>query len=171
MKTILACTLALSINSLAYADEDKSSDVNKNKFSSPDKIYINPTFGFSPDMGILGIEIQKGHHIIGVGIPGNVSYKWFSNPSGNSKFYSLYGGHYSLDSYNDEFDNIYYRNLKSSFFGAGIGYRWQWQSGWNISASVSLEHSNDEYSNPNSPYARKDISNFILPGVVAGYKF
>ena len=122
-------------------------------------------------MGAIGIEIQKGHHVLGIGLPGRVSYKWFSNPAGNSKFYSLYGGAYSFDENNEKVDDVFYRDFKTSFFGAGIGYRWQWQSGWNVSASVSLHHSNDEYSNPNSPYIRKETVNFIFPGVVAGYKF
>ena len=145
-------------------------DSESNKSSAANEPYFNAVLGLSPE-GLLGFEYQKGKHVFGLGLPGAASYKWFKNPYSDSKFYSIYMGGFSNPENNQVVDDVFYRKYKTSFVGVGIGYRWQWQSGFNVTTSVALHYSKKEFSNPNSSNVKKESSFFPFPSVVVGYKF
>jgi hypothetical protein len=170
MKAIIVSVLVFSISSLSYAEDNTPIDSKSNRFTAANEPYFNGVLGISPE-AVLGFEYQKGHHVFGVGIPGAISYKWFKNPYANSKFYSVYIGGFNNAENNEVVDDVFYKKYKTSFVGAGIGYRWQWQSGFNVTTSIALHYSKNEFSNPNSSTVKKESSLFPFPGVVVGYKF
>ena len=54
--------------------------------------------------------------------------------------------------------------------GFGVGYRWQWSSGWNVTTSFSIHYMVEEYSDPGQP-KKKETSVIPFPGINVGYKF
>lgn len=171
MKNTLAIALVTAISAQAYADHNHTEQGDLPRYTQTPGPYFNMMLGISPDMGILGVEVHKDHHAFGVGFPETLSYKYFSNPHGNSKFYSVYLGAYDIDEFDDYEDGVYYRNFESKYAGVGIGYRWQWQSGWNVTASIAMHYAEDEYSNPGSSVRKEETGFFPFPGIMAGFKF
>lgn len=133
--------------------------------------YFNLTFGISPFDGIFGFEYQAGHHSFGIGVPEHLSYRYYFDPYGDSKFWGVYLGGYTIDDYNERVDGILFEKLETQYFGVGMGKRWQWPSGWNVTASVVIEHYEDEYSNPGALRTKIKNGAFPFPGIAVGYKF
>ncbi|MBC3876113.1 hypothetical protein [Undibacterium flavidum] len=170
MKAITICILAFSIVSYSYADENTPSNYEKNKLPTANEPSFNVVLGVSLE-SILGFEYQKENHVIGLGLPGAVSYKWFKNPYGDSIYFGAYAGKFSNPENNEVRDGVFYKNYRTSFVGAGIGYRWQWPSGFNVTTSIALNSSKIEYSNPNSSKIKNKSVLGPLPGIIIGYKF
>lgn len=132
---------------------------------------FNVVFGISPFLGVLGAEYQQKKHAFGIGYPKRLSYRYYVSPYQDTKFWGMYLGKMSYDDFDDTVDGILYQNLDTEYIGVGIGYRWQWLSGWNSSVSLALHYFDYEYSNPGSPQRETEKGFFAFPGINVGYKF
>jgi hypothetical protein len=133
--------------------------------------HFNLMFGISPFDGILGFEYQNGNHSFGIGAPTHISYRYYFNPHQNSKFWGIYFGGYSLDDYNERVDGILFQELETKYIGVGMGKRWQWPTGFNVTAGLAIEFYDDEYSNPGALRTKTKSGAFPFPCIAAGYKF
>ena len=172
MKFLLISFLLLFVNAYAFSEEVEKTSKQGYIVNPEDEPFYNVLFGVSPFFGILGIEIQKGSHSIGFGFPVRLFYRYYSNPYGDSLFYGLYAGRSKQQPYNDEIklDGVIYEDAVTVDAGFGVGYRWQWSSGWNVTTSFSIHYMVEEYSNPGQP-KKKETSVIPFPGLNAGYKF
>ncbi len=138
---------------------------------SKDELSVNMLLGISP-YGLMQIELQKKEHSVGLGFPPRLFYRHFSKPDSNSLFFGLYCGarHKSPHEFERTFNGVVYNDKETEDAGFGIGHRWQWSSGWNLSASFSIHYAHDEYTKSGLP---KKIDNFMIlfPGLNIGYKF
>ena len=99
--------------------------------------------------------------------------RYYNNPYDDSLLYGLYAGYdsgYQRNNTKKEIDGVIYEDKESIFGGFGVGYRWQWLSGWNVSTSLSIHYMEEEYSNPGQP-KEIETSVILFPGLNAGYKF
>lgn len=161
-------TLALPISVFAI---EVTPTVYEDTSSGSDSVYFNPIIGLSPFVGVIGFEIQKEHHSLGVGIPGNISYRYYFNPNKNTKFWGVYYGEFDVEDNDERVDGVFFRDFETAFVGMGIGYRWLWHSGWNVNASISIQYYDDEYSNPGSAMKATERGVMLFPGINAGYRF
>jgi hypothetical protein len=164
MKSVSGIFLLFFIAASCFARDDESWDLN----SDP---RLNFSFGISAFDGFFGFEYQNGHHSFGIGTPTHFSYRYYFDPYQDSKFWGVYFGSYSLEDEPDELDGVVYRDFASQYFGFGGGKRWQWPSGWNMTAGVALEFYDDEYSNPGSDRKETRSGTFPFPALSVGYKF
>jgi len=170
MDFFLRMSLLLVISTAVFAGKGDI-EQTENIISPDNEPYLNAVVGFSPFLGVLGIEYQNKNHAFGIGLPGMLSYKYYVKPYQDTKFWGVFLGGYSSDNVNRTVDGINYSDVKSRSIGAGIGYRWQWSSGWNTSVSISLEYSTKDYSNPDTSQETTKSGVIPLPGVNVGYKF
>ena len=174
MKVIFS-VLSLLIISMTCSAEDIKTAAPENYLSVENEPYFNVLFGLSPFSGILGFEYQERNNAYGIGLPGRISYRYYFKPYQDTKFWGVYLGKYSLDGGESNktysFKGVNYSNVDRTYIGAGVGYRWQWPSGWNTSVSIALEYSDDDYSNPATGQFAADSGVFPFPGINAGYKF
>jgi len=174
MKFILITSHLLFFSTSCFA-EIKSIDQIEDILNQENDPHFNIIFGISPFVGLLGFEYQKGHNAFGFSPLTRISYRYYYKPYQDTKFWGVYLGSYihnRIDT--DEYYSLHgvdYDEVKSSFFGAGIGYRWQWASGWNTSTSIALEFAHNEYSNPGTSQSDDEFEAFPFPGVNVGYKF
>ena len=133
--------------------------------------YFNVVFGISPFLGVLGAEYQWEKHAFGIGYPNRLSYRYYVNPSQDTKFYGVYLGKMHYERQNETVDGILYRDLDTEYIGVGVGYRWQWPSGWNTSASFAIHYYDYEHTNPGSSQLATETGLFLFPGINVGYKF
>jgi len=70
-------------------------------------------FGFSPFVGVLGFEYQENHHSFGIGLPGNISYRYFFKPYQDTKFMGVYAGGYSVQDVNRSYKGVNYSDVDS----------------------------------------------------------
>lgn len=133
--------------------------------------FVNLVFGVSSFLGVIGAEYQDVHHAYGIGLPGRISYRYFDEPYADSSFLGLYIGTYTITDADEVYQGVFYRKVKSSYLGAGAGYRWLWASGFNVTTSIALEYFKDEYSNSSSNIKGTDTGFFPFPGINIGYKF
>ena len=162
--------LALLLSPLAHAEESQN-EADSKILSPAEDPYFNLTFGISPFVGVLGFEYQNGHHSVGVGVPEVISYRYYFKPYQNTKFWGVYAGKHDFEESNERVEGVFFRDFEATFIGAGAGYRWQWPSGWNVSASLSMQYYDGEYSNPNSSLKAKETGLLIYPGINGGFKF
>ncbi len=170
MKFLLGSILLLLACSNAFSEE-KSADVDAVELN--EELFYNVSFGVSAFECMLGVEIQKASHSVGLGICGQLSYRYYSDPYVDSPFYGLYAGYrsgYLQRETKEESDGVIYEDKESMYTGFGAGYRWQWPSGWNVNTSLVIHYMHDEYSNPGQP-KKKERSVILFPGVTVGYKF
>jgi len=170
VKFLLISLLLVLVSSSALSEELGQTSDDAYILSPEDEPFVNVSFGPSP-YGMLGIELQKGKHSVGVGFPERVSYRYYSNPYGDSLFYGLYTGRFKeQDNGGKTFKGVRYKDAEGVDAGVGAGYRWQWPSGWNVTASLSIHYMDKEYSNPGQP-KKKETSVILFPGVNVGFKF
>ena len=173
MKFLLVSLLLVFISSNVFSEEIEKQSEKVNTINLDDELFYNVSFGVSAFECMLGVEIQKGSHSIGLGGCRQVSYRYYSNPYGDSLLYGIYAGYrsgYQQYDTKKEIDGVIYEDKESIYSGLGIGYRWQWLSGWNVTTSLAINYMNNEYSNPGQP-KKKETSVILFPGITAGYKF
>ena len=173
MKFLLVSLLLVFASSNVFAEEIKKKSKEVNTVNHDDELFYNVSFGVSAFECMLGIEIQKGSHSVGLGGCGQVSYRYYSNPYDDSLLYGLYGGYrsgYLQYETKEEIDGVIYDDKESMYAGFGVGYRWQWLSGWNVTTSLAVNYMINEYSNPGQ-LKKKETSVILFPGITAGYKF
>jgi len=173
MKFLLVSLLLIFGSSNAYSEEvEKRSNIDKPVNSDNELSYII-SGGVSAFECMVGVEVKKGSHSVGLGICGQLSYRYYSNPYDDSYLYGLYTGYSSgYQRYEDkkEIDGVIYEDKKSIFAGVGIGYRWQRPTGWNTTLSIAIHYMEDEYSNVGQP-KEKETSVILFPGITVGYQF
>ena len=162
--------LALCFSSFTLA-EDSQTKSNANILDPTEDPHLNLTFGISPFVGVLGLEFQKGHHAVGIGAPAVISYRYYAKPYQNTKFWGVSLGKIDIEDNNERVKAVFFRDFEATFIGAGGGYRWQWPSGWNVSASLALQYYDGEHSNPSSSSKAKETGILIYPGINGGFKF
>lgn len=173
MEFIKKANCLLLLTAPCFANGSAISET-KNILSDEADPYYNLVFGISPFLGILGFEYQSGNNAYGIGFPGRLSYRYYFKPYQDTKFWGMYLGRYSLngtDNKSYSHEGINYSGVERTYIGAGLGYRWQWPSGWNTSLSIALEYSNDDYSNPATGQTENDTRIYPFPGLNVGYKF
>ncbi len=174
MKIILSTAYLLILSASCFA-ENQSNGQKVNISNPENEPVFNIELGMSPFAVLTGFEYQKGHNGFGYSPRKRFSYRYYYKPGQETKFWGVYLGsstrnridtneYYSLNDVN-------YDKIKSSFFGAGIGYSWQWVSGWNTSVSIALEYTHNEYSISDTSQREDDYEVFPFPGVNVGYKF
>lgn len=172
MKFLLITFLLITFSDSAFSDDVENFTPEKRYDSGTDDEFIyNVSIGISPFDGFLGIEFQKRNHSIGIGLPGRVSYRFYSNPERNSPFYGLYIGRFEEQGDGGKkYKGVEYQNAEGKDGGIGAGYRWQWPSGWNVSAFLSIHYIDKEYSNPGQSKVT-ETSLLLFPGINVGFKF
>jgi len=171
LKFLLTFLYMVLVSSNVLSEEVKQASQDEYILSPDDEPFYNVSFGVSSFDGILGIERQKGRHSVGLGFPFRLSYRYYKAPYRNSLFYGLYAGRSEQpDQVEKKLDGIIYDKEVTVDAGFGAGYRWQWPSSWNVTASLSIHFMDSEYSNPGQP-KEKDSSVILFPGILVGYKF
>lgn len=170
MRPLLIFLIAFGLSCNLQAENYEAQ--NEEIILSPDNApYFNLAFGFSPFTGVFGFEYQNENHVVGVGLPERVFYNYYFNPYGDSKFWGVYVGTYDYDEYDAQVNGRFFRQIDRKSVGAGVGYRWQWASGWNATAAIAIEYNDNEYSNPNSSIRYSEQVLSLFPGLTLGYKF
>lgn len=173
MKLLLISIFLVLVSSSALSEVVRQTSEDADILNPDDELFYNVSFGVSAFECMLGAEIQKGSHSLGLGVCGQVSYRYYSNPFGDSRLYGLYAGHssgYQQYESKKEIDGVIYEDKESMYAGFGAGYRWQWLSSWNVTTSLAIHYMDEEYSNPGQP-KKKETSVILFPGITAGYKF
>jgi hypothetical protein len=170
MRLILKIAFLTILSTSCYADKaDQEKIINPFKYNKDP--HFNIAFGLSPYIGVIGFEYLTKNHSISVGLPGMLSYRYYFKPYEDSKYWGVYLGGFNGDGLSRTVNGVLYDKVKSKFTGVGIGYRWQWYSGWNINASISLNYTNNKYTNPGSFQTTTEKEFSVFPGLNAGYQF
>lgn len=155
----------------AFPENSGKKTEGKQILNPDDEPFYNVSLGISPFDGVLGVERQKGSHSIGIGFPERISYRYSVNPYSDTLFYGLYAGRFEEPGDGGkQYRGVKYRDAEGVDAGFGAGYRWQWPSHWNVTATISIHFMEKEYSNPGEP-KEKERSVFLFPGINIGYKF
>ncbi|MCP4075336.1 MAG: hypothetical protein GY744_04035 [Gammaproteobacteria bacterium] len=164
--------LVFGSSSVYSAEVEKLTNIDRPVDSDNELSYII-SGGVSAFECMVGVEVKKASHSVGLGICGQLSYRYYSNPYNDSFLYGLYTGYSSgYHQYEDkkEIDGVKYEDKKGIFAGVGIGYRWQKPSGWNTTLSMAIHYMEEEYSNVGQP-KEKQTSVILFPGITVGYQF
>jgi len=168
----VSCLFVMSTSCFA---QELDAVTTENILSNENDPYFNVTIGISPFTGVLGFEAQKKNHSVSIGLPDRISYRYYSNPYQDTKFWGLYLGGYSLSESDTNkkysLNGVNYSDVERSYIGVGAGYRWQWPSGWNVSASIAIEYFDEKYSDATSTLSDTDSGLFPFPGINVGFKF
>lgn len=174
MKFIIKASCLLLLTTSCFANSSAITEA-ENILSDKAEPYYNLVLGVSPFLGILGFEYQSRNNAYGIGFPGRLSYRYYFKPYQDTKFWGMYLGRYSSNGTDNNktysHEGVNYSNVERAYIGAGIGYRWQWPSGWNTSVSIAIEYSDDDYSNPATGQIANDTGAYPFPGLNVGYKF
>ncbi|MCK4708838.1 MAG: hypothetical protein KAU21_09490, partial [Gammaproteobacteria bacterium] len=95
MKFLLILLFLVLVSSSALSEEVRQTSEDVNILNPDDEPFYNVSFGVSAFECMLGVEIQKGRHSIGLGGCGQVSYRYYTDPYGDSLLYGLYAGYRS----------------------------------------------------------------------------
>lgn len=157
-----------SSNTLSQQQESIASQTDSPDAQNDANVIL--TFGPSP-YGFFALEYKKGRHGFGLGVPESLYYRHYRKSFDDSFFYGVYAG-LADQSYDREkdYDGITFKNDKHKWAGLGVGYLWQWPSGWNVTASVSVHYMDEDFVNSERP-KRNETSVFVFPGFDVGYKF
>ena len=175
MKYLLNASCLLILPSSCFA-ENKIVTQTENILNQENEPYINLIIGISPFVGLIGFEYQKGHNAFGVGgLFSRISYRYYYKPYSDTKFWGMYLGrfHPGRRDTNKSYtlNGVTYSDVETTVIGVGIGYRWQWSSGWNASASIALEYYDDKYSDSTTSQTDTNTGFDPFPGLNIGYKF
>ena len=155
-----ALVLTLCLSSYALCAEPPATPQEKNWF-------VGPRIGASPYTGLIGLEFQFKHISLGVGwLSDGEAYgiRYYFSPQKDSWYLGSYLWRMEKRYY--DYYNLYnYDNIKKSRLGLGGGYRWRWDSGWNVSIGVSFAKNNDNY------YSSNDNKFWFMPELAIGYSF
>ena len=173
MKILLVYLLLVFSSSNVFSEAAVKGSNEEKVVSAEDEVFYNVSFGVSAFECLFGIEVLKGKNSLGLGGCGQVSYRYYNSPNGDSRFYGLFVGQSSgYEQYESKevIGGIVYEDKESVYAGFGAGYRWQWPSSWNLAASLSVHYMEEEFFNPGQP-KKNDTSVILFPGIVVGYKF
>jgi len=167
---LFRASLLLLISISCYADKE-TIKTTENTLTPNNESPFNVMFGLSPFIGVVGIEYQRNNHAFGIGLPERLSYRYYYNPKKDTMYLGTFLGKYDISDVNETVNGFRYSDVDTALFGVGTGYRWQWPSGWNVNASISLQYTDNEYSNSGSSEKATETLLTIFPGISIGYKF
>ncbi len=162
LATIIITSILLCSASPLLA-EDKATE------STYEEWYIGPRFGISPWTGfLLGMEFQKKHHAIGVGILA-MGYRYYFEPYRSSP----YAGACVITGYTTE------HKLDNAAIVGGGGYRWRFGSGWDldlgVAAGIGTKYRNEYITAPDGRRFYKAEEKYygltFAPSIAFGYSF
>ncbi len=146
------------------ASEEKEESIQLEQ----EKWYIGPRVGFSTFTGILGVEIQYVNVALTIGLPECIGIKYYLDFPNHSWFIGAYFSRW--DTEDDETKGgITYDKETNTEGGIGVGFRWRWRNGWDLSIGVSGEYGEEELTN--SSATRTETSYRIKPCISVGYSF
>ncbi|GEM_PF-4442689 len=127
-----------------------------------------PHLGFSPYTGLAGLELQNMNFGLTLGWPASVGLKYYFDKKGDRLFLGTHALYLKRD--NDEIkDGVFYTENERTLVGAGIGYKWQSEQGWNMTFSLSILYDREKLKNGSGTATEEDVVS--LPGLTFGYRF
>ena len=170
MRIVLLLSMLVLTSNSAFSQDSGQISNDTNRLNPENGLHYNAFLGFSP-YGGFGIEVSKIKHSVGIGFPYRLFYRYYKTPDNDSWFFGVYAGRYELDIDNEKIiDGVAYTDKVTSDAGFGIGYIWQWSSGWNVAASFSVHYMDEKYTNPEQE-KNNDRSTNLFPGINVGYRF
>lgn len=124
--------------------------------------------GFSPNMGMLGAEFQKGRYGMTVGFPASIGIKIYPNEEG-TKLFCMAHAVYDAGDDDETIDDIDYDSYRTIDTGIGLGYKWRWKNHWDVVLSLSADFYKEEHSGPSG--SRTETGFMPFPGLTIGYTF
>ena len=129
---------------------------------------VTPKIGYSNFTGIFGMEVQRRHWALDVGVFPAGGVRYYFRPQGHSWFAGLYGAGYGYD-HDETKDGIAYTHYSRIEGGAGGGYRWRWRGRWNLELGVTAGYVEEHRTN--SWAKRTDQGIAITPLATFGVSF
>jgi len=127
-----------------------------------------PHVGFSPYTGLVGLELQNTNFGLTLGWPASIGLKYYFDEKGDRLFLGTHALHLERD--NDETkDGVLYTENERTLLGAGVGYKWQSEQGWNLTLSLSIVYDREKLKNGSGATTEEDV--ISLPGLTFGYRF
>ncbi len=132
------------------------------------RTFVTPKIGYSLFSGILGLEVQRGHFALDIGLPTSGGIRYYFHPSGHSWFTGLYGSGYGLDK-DETIDGIKYTHYSRIGGGTGGGYRWLWHSGWALELGATVGYEEEHWTNT---FAKRWVKSILFsPLATVGFSF
>jgi len=166
---LVFCVIIISLLTAGGVSRASTDNPASEASQSMKEWYIGPRIGLSWYTGLLGLELQHRHVALAGGLPGNIGLKYYINPHGHSLFF---GGYFMQFTAETSDLPVYLGSEGETQFtegGFGGGYRFFWNSGWNVSVSIALSFGKEEERN--GPMWRDTYYIGTRPGVAAGYSF
>ncbi|MFQ5598235.1 MAG: DUF3575 domain-containing protein [Nitrospiria bacterium] len=124
--------------------------------------------GYSPYLGLIGLELQETHFGLTLGFPASLGLRYYFDPSGTQWFLGVHVLHYDRDK-NEIKDGILYTEKETTLTGMGIGYKWRWRKHWDLTLSLSLAFEKEKLKNSAGSRTEEEVQS--VPGITVGYAF
>lgn len=124
--------------------------------------------GFSPYLGLIGLELQQTNFALTIGLPASIGVRYYFDPSGTQWFLGTHVLHYDIEEDKTK-DGVRYTEQKATLWGMGVGYKWRFRERWDLTLSLSLVQEKKRLKN--STASRTDDTVLSLPGITIGYVF
>lgn len=168
IRIFIAFAVVLSFAAQAFAEEAPADQVPAEKPPVASELRGGPHIGFSPYIGLIGVEIQKGNYAVTLGLPPCIGLKYYPDERGYRWFYGLHAMHFSTNG-SETVDYIPYNESTDTFVGAGFGYRWRWWDHLDLTLSLSAEYAKIKYTGYFGNTTEQSVGAF--PGLTLGYTF
>ncbi len=158
--TILNSELSLSEANISNGYSSNLSTEN------PDRWRGSFHAGFSPYLGMFGLELQNLYVGFILGMPTSIGFRYYLNGNGHKWFLGVHGMHYNLES-DKTLDGITYNKSENTLFGSGFGYKWRWKGRYDLALSLSLAYQKNIHTNDHIKRTEDGI--MIFPGFTFGF--
>jgi hypothetical protein len=120
-RIFIAFIIVLLFAAQAFAEETPEVQAPAEKPPVASEWRAGPHIGFSPYTGIIGVEIQKGHYGVTLGLPECIGFKYYPDERGYRWFYGVHAMHFSTDENGTE-GFFPYNKITDTM--AGAGFEW-----------------------------------------------
>lgn len=124
--------------------------------------------GFSPYIGIIGLEVQRNAFSISIGPPACIGLRYYMNGAGTRWFCGLHHMRYETEN-SEADDGIVYDTCENEISGLGFGYKWRWWQHLDLTFNLSIAYHQSNFENID--HYRKEKVAFLFPGLTLGYRF
>ena len=152
----------------AFAEEPSAGQASEVKPPVASEWRGGPQVGFSPYIGIIGVEIQKGNYAVSLGLPTCIGLKYYPDVRGYRWFYGVHAMHFSVED-RQTINNIPYNDSTVTYAGAGFGYKWRWWDHLDLTLSLSASYNKEKHTGPFGYRTEQSLGMF--PGITLGYTF